>query len=239
MKPSSKKLILSVVIPAYNEERYIGACLRSVKNQIISVPYTIIVADNNSTDNTVSLAKAESVEVIQVKQKGYAHAAIAGIAKTNSRIIVMTDADTVVPPDWLSRIYETFEIYPDVVAVGGPYEFQDGSLVLRMMLRGINRVNPRLITSSLCGINMAFRRDAYEAVGGFSPQINLQADTYLGEQLKKNGKLYFRRDNIVMSSSRRYQKPKQFISELFIRIANALMLKFFSTTLYKKQIDYR
>lgn len=234
-----KTPVISVVIPVYNEEKCIRACLLSVKNQTISVPYTIIVADNASTDDTAYLAKKEGVEVIRAKRKGYAHAAIAGIAKTHSRIIAMTDADSVVPPHWLARIYDTFESYPDVVAIGGPYEFYDGPRALRLVLRLINRFNPRLITVSLCGINMAFRREAYEAVGGFSSDINLQADSYLGEQLKKIGRMYFMRDTIVLSSARRYQKPKQFISELSIRITNALMLKFFSTTLYKKQIDYR
>lgn len=239
MKTLSKKPVISVIVPAYNEAARISACLHSVKNQTISVPYTIIVADNNSTDNTVSLTKEEGVEVICVKEKGYAHAAIAGIAKSNSPVIAMTDADTIVPPDWLARMYETFESHPHVVAVGGPYQFVDGPRALRVILHAMNRIYPQLITTSLCGMNMAFRRNAYEAVGGFSPRINLQADTYLGEQLKKIGKIHFIRDNTVFSSARRFQNPTQLISELSIRVGNALMLKFFSRTLYKKQIDYR
>lgn len=239
MKLSVKKPVISVIIPAYNEGARIRACLRSVKHQTISVPYTIIVADNNSTDQTIFVAREEGVEVACAKRKGYAYAAIAGIAKTHARIIAMTDADSVVPSDWLVRIHETFESHADVVAVAGPYEFYDGPRMLTMVLRAMNRINPRLLTSSLCGINMAFRRDAYEHVGGFSSEINLQADTYLGEQLKKIGRIYFDRDNTVLSSARRFQKPSQLISEVWIRIANALMLKLFSTTLYKKQKDYR
>jgi len=123
--------------------------------------------------------------------------------------------------------------------VGGPYEFRDGSPALRMILRGVNRLNPRHITSSICGMNMAFRRDAYEGVGGFSPRINLQADTYLGERLKKIGRIYFFRDNIVFSSARRYRSASQIVSELVIRLSNVIALRMFHTTLFSRQIDYR
>lgn len=230
---------ISVVIPAYNEEKCIRACLHTVKSQTISLPYTIIVADNGSTDSTFSIAKQEHVEVVHVKQKGYAHAAIAGIAKTNAEIIAMTDADTFVPSNWLETIYEAFATHPDVVAVGGPYEFYDGPRQHQIVLHLINLVYPKLITTSLCGMNMAFRRDAYEVVGGFSPDINLQADTYLGEKLKKVGRVHFLRKNCVTSSARRYTNSGLMVRELLIRMGNVATIKTFHTTMYKQQIDYR
>jgi len=233
------KPVISVIVPAYNEHRLIGDTILALKAQRFPHPYEIIIVDNNSTDATAGIARRLGVRVVTQKQKGYAYAAREGIAHARGHIIAMTDADTAVPPDWLARIYETFESHPHVVAAGGPYEFEEGPRALRIILHAINRINPQLITTSLCGMNMAFRRAAYEEVGGFSSHINLQADTYLGEQIKKIGKIHFIRDNTVLSSARRFQKPKQLIAELSIRIANALMLKFFSTTLYKKQIDYR
>jgi len=93
--------------------------------------------------------------------------------------------------------------------------------------------------ASLSGMNMAFRKSAYEAVGGFNPKINLQADTYLGSRLAKYGKTLLIRDNVVLSSGRRYQTVGQIISETVVRIVNSVSIKLFNTTLFKHQADIR
>ncbi|OGG29835.1 hypothetical protein A2971_03500 [Candidatus Gottesmanbacteria bacterium RIFCSPLOWO2_01_FULL_46_21] len=235
----NKKPIISVIVPAYNEELYIAACLDSLKEQQTSVSYEIIVADNNSSDRTVSIAKKCGAQVTVAKQKGYAHTATTAISHAHGRIIAMTDADTLVPPLWLSTISEAFKKYPDVVAVGGPFRYYDGPGYLRFFIDNINRIYPRLLTATICGMNMAFRREAYQAVGGFSPDINLQADTYLGQKLSKLGKLYFLKNNTVVSSARRYRSLSQSIPESLTRMVNALAIRIGMPTLFKKQIDYR
>jgi cellulose synthase/poly-beta-1,6-N-acetylglucosamine synthase-like glycosyltransferase len=167
------------------------------------------------------------------------HAAIAGIKASQGDIIAMTDADTRVPPHWLQRIYDTLRARPDLVAVGGPFEFHDGPEGVRRAIRFINGISPRLMIASLSGMNMAFRRSAYDAVGGFNPAINLQADTYLGNQLAKHGKTMLIRNNVVQASGRRYQTAGQIISETLVRMLNSLWLKLFNTTLFKDQEDIR
>jgi glycosyltransferase involved in cell wall biosynthesis len=235
----SPKPVISVVIPAYNEERIIATCLQHLKDQIFDQPYEIILANNNSKDRTGQIAEGLGAKVLMVTEKGYVHAAIAGIQAAQGEIIAMTDADTRVPRHWLQRIYDTLKARPDLVAVGGPFEFHDGPSGVRSAIRVINGISPRLMIASLSGMNMAFRRSAYDAVGGFNPQINLQADTYLGNQLAKYGKTVLIRDNVVQASGRRYQTTGQIVSETLVRMLNSLWLRLFNTTLFKDQADIR
>lgn len=233
------KPVISVVIPAYNEERIIATCLQHLQAQVFDQPYEIIVANNNSKDRTGEIAEQLGAKVLLVTEKGYVHAAIAGIKLAQGEVIAMTDADTRVPPHWLQRFYDTLHARPDLVAVGGPFEFHDGPSGVRKVIRVINGISPRLMIASLSGMNMAFRRSAYDAVGGFNPKINLQADTYLGNQLAKHGKTMLIRDNVVLASGRRYQTVGQIISETIVRMVNSLWLKLFDTTFFKKQADIR
>lgn len=233
------KPAISIVVPAYNEERIIATCIQYLQAQVFDQPYEIIISNNNSTDRTAQIAKDLGVRVLNTTEKGYVHAAIAGVKAAKGEIIAMTDSDTRVPPHWLQRIYDTLQARPELVAVGGPFEFHDGPRGVRAVIKLINGISPRLMIASLSGMNMAFRKSAYEAVGGFNPKINLQADTYLGNRLAKHGKTMLIRDNVVLSSGRRYQTVGQIISETVVRIVNSFWIKMFNTTLFKGQADIR
>jgi len=113
---------ISVVIPAYNEERYLRRTIRSLKNQTLKAN-EIIVVDNGSTDKTKEVAESLGAKVIIEKRKGVGFARRAGFEKALYDIIVTTDADTIFPKNWLSRIEKTFAENPRVIAVGGPYQF--------------------------------------------------------------------------------------------------------------------
>jgi glycosyltransferase involved in cell wall biosynthesis len=231
--------VISVVVPAYNEERVIATCLQHLQAQTLHQPYEIILANNNSTDSTAAIAERLGVRVLTVTEKGYVHAAIAGVQAARGAIVAMTDADTRVPPEWLARILAALQARPELVAVGGPFEFHDGSRGVRRVIKLLNGISPRLMIASLSGMNMAFRKSAYEAVGGFNPKINLQADTYLGNRLAKFGKTILIKENVVQASGRRYQTVGQIISETLVRLVNSLSIKLFNTTVFKNQADIR
>ncbi len=74
------KPIISVVIPAYNEENYIEACLKSLRNQKTNVPYEIVVCDNNSTDRTVEIAKKYADKVVYERRQGIGYARNKGVS---------------------------------------------------------------------------------------------------------------------------------------------------------------
>ncbi|MGB9638451.1 MAG: glycosyltransferase [bacterium] len=112
---------ISVVIPAYNEEKYILNSLRSLINQnlVNTISYEIIVVDNNSEDNTYKIVKnfidkykknndKISFELIKEYKKGVAFARQTGFIAANSKIIATLDADCIASPLWLRTIFNIF-----------------------------------------------------------------------------------------------------------------------------------
>lgn len=103
-----KKPKISVVIPVYNGEKTLGQCLSSVLNQAYE-DYEVIVVDNNSTDRTKWIIKEFQKQDTKVKYvfeaaRGRGCARNAGINNSSGDIIAMTDADCIVPQDWLELL---------------------------------------------------------------------------------------------------------------------------------------
>ncbi|MBI3255845.1 MAG: glycosyltransferase [Candidatus Andersenbacteria bacterium] len=108
--------MISIVIPAYNEAQAISKTLASLVAQDFSGEFEVIVVDNNSSDGTAQVAKAFqdklNLKVIHEPHQGRGAARAAGFAAAQSRIICSTDADTIVPSNWLTEITAP---YPSLV----------------------------------------------------------------------------------------------------------------------------
>lgn len=230
---------ISVVIPAYNEERRIGFCIEALQNQKLDVPFEIVVCDNSSTDQTSNIIKKFNVQITKEKQKGVGFSLRKGVRIATGNIIAITDADCLPPPDWLKRIYHHFAKNNDVVAVGGPFVFYDGPTWVQKAVRLCNTFHPHLLTASLCGMNMAFQRHAYERVGGFNTAVNLQTDTQLGYRLMEVGKVIFDTNLFMRASGRRYHGPVQVIVESCQRITNAIALRLTGKPIIYEFVDIR
>src|SRR5687767_1835934 len=96
------RLRVSLVIPAYNEESHLRACLDAVAAQTVR-PFEVIVVDNNSTDTTVAIARSYSfVAVMHESQQGIVYARNAGFNAARGDIIARIDADTHLSPNWIA-----------------------------------------------------------------------------------------------------------------------------------------
>ena len=93
---------VSLVIPAYNEEGFIGPCLDSVLKNAPGKFKEIIVVDNASTDGTAKEASSRAgVRVVHEPLKGLTHARQKGLEASSSEYIAFIDADERIPPDWI------------------------------------------------------------------------------------------------------------------------------------------
>ena len=102
---------LSVLIPAFNEQNYIDACLKPLvdmqeKYKEKNIEIEIIVCDNNSTDNTVEIVKKYSPNVILVTEtiKGTHAARQKAFTVSTGDIIATLDADCIIHPDWVDQV---------------------------------------------------------------------------------------------------------------------------------------
>ncbi len=94
MRPTAE-IELSIVLPALNEEKTVGTCVRKARRFLEQhgVRGEIIVADNGSADRTAEIARLEGARVVAVPQKGYGNALRGGFAAARGRYILMADAD--------------------------------------------------------------------------------------------------------------------------------------------------
>lgn len=115
---------VSVVIPAYNEEKYLAQCLSGFKNQEVKAN-EIIVVDNNSTDRTTEIAQKFKVRVIKEERQGMTYARNRGFDEAKYEIIARCDADSVVSPDWIKRIKASFQGKNTYDAILGRAEYYD------------------------------------------------------------------------------------------------------------------
>lgn len=157
---------VSVIIPVYNEESMIDACLASMAEQ--SKPFhEIIVVDNNSSDSTVLIAqKYKKVIVLSEKKQGQVHAMRLGFEKSTGDVLVRIDADTRFPPEWNQKLIEFFNTHPNAEAVTGPAEFYDmpkahlNSKAHRLWYYAL--LKPILGTHPFLGGNMAMKKSLWE-----------------------------------------------------------------------------
>lgn len=156
---------ISVVIPAHNEEKYIGKCLESIVNQTVK-PDEIIVVDNNCTDKTVEITQKFGARIIKEKKQGRPYAQKRGFDSARFDIIARTDADTILPSDWISRILKAFED-PDLGALSGPtyYKWKKSARVSRIpSLMLFDALSLLFKNGCLCGANMSLRKVVWEKV---------------------------------------------------------------------------
>lgn len=181
---------VSVVIPARNEEKYIANCITALKNNTIP-PDEIIIVDSSS-DSTPEIARRLGAKVVTAPpEMSLVEVRNLGAKSSRGSIIATTDSDCEPPPCWIKRILEHFKD-PDVVAVTGGYKDIDDQLVEGWMVYHAIDVFHGL------GGNMAFRRTAFDAVGGYTDGIKYKRyesvgpldgeDVKLWKKLTKYGK---------------------------------------------------
>ncbi|MFC1701018.1 glycosyltransferase [Patescibacteria group bacterium] len=189
---------ISIVIPAYNAERYIRDCIKSIKRQTYK-NFEIIVVDDCSIDKTFNIAQDEGIIVVRNKKNlGEGASRNIGARISKGEIIVHTDSDLTVPTTWLERILKDMKKF-NVKCVAGGYagslgdsfieEFSNYELSFRR--RGM----PKFVKTSVTN-NFACDKNAFFEVGGFPEKYKCE-DMVLSYKLSKKNLIYWDNDNGV------------------------------------------
>lgn len=207
---------ISYIIPAFNEEKLIEKCIRSIVSQGNMPEHEIIVVDNNSKDRTVEIIKKEFPKVLVIKEtrQGMTLARNTGAKKAQGDILVFFDADVIVPSHWTERMLSKFIENKNLVGVSGPYSFYDlpmfykpfAAFVFQILNRLAETVLNRLLkkASLWVGGNIAVKKDVFWKIGGFNEDIVFYGeDIDLPTKLMKYGTVRFLYDMWVWSSARR------------------------------------
>ena len=217
---------VSVVIPVYNEEEVLDKCLTALVNQTVKAD-EIIVVDNNSTDNSVKIAKRHKVRIVKEKKQGISYARNAGFNSAKYDIIARADADVEVAPDWIQRIKTAF-LNQEVDGLAGSVYFPESfgkwgnDLVLdltKIVQHG---------KETMFGLNMAITKKAWQKVRPYVNMDNKKVHEDMDLALwlwQVGGKIVYDKELIVKSSSRRiFNNPLSFFVEYPIRTVKTIIL---------------
>jgi glycosyltransferase involved in cell wall biosynthesis len=225
---------ISLIIPAYNEEKYIGTCLEAVERNAHGKFHEILVIDNASIDKTAEIAqKYSGVKVIHESKKGLTKARQKGLEESTGDILAYIDADTKMPEGWAEKIEKEFETNSKLVSLSGPYKYYDGSLFEKIIMTALwwtsAPITYRLVGFMLLGGNFAAKKESLVAMGGFDSSIEFYGeDTDIARRLHKFGKVVFKMNFYMYTSMRRISKEGIFKANI------AYGINFLWEVLFKK-----
>ena len=215
---------VSVIVPAYNEEKYIEKCLESIINQE-EKPSEIIVVDNNCTDKTAEIAQKFGARIVKEENQGMIHARNAGFDNAKYEIIARTDADSILPRDWISKIKRSFTD-KDLGALSGPVYYYNLPKILQIShlptLVWFKFLGIIFAHDYLFGPNMALRKSVWEKVKRdiCLDDKNVHEDIDLSIHLAKFTKLKFDGSLIIRTARVRW---KRIFTEYAVRFIKMLL----------------
>ena len=170
---------ISVVVCSCNGARTIRNTLEGLRK--LDYPdFEVIVVDDGSTDSTPSIAQDYEVHLISTKNRGLSNARNTGLDAATGEIVAYIDDDAYPDPHWLKFLALIF-MNTNHVGVGGPNVAPpDDGLIADCIANAPGNPSHVLLTDDLAehipGCNMAFRKDALQAINGFDPRFRTAGD---------------------------------------------------------------
>ncbi len=226
MRARSPALRLSVVIPAYNEEKLIAGTIAAVRESLGAAglaadAYEIIVCDNASTDATAALAARSGAAVVFEPERQIARARNTGAAAARGSWLLFLDADSRPDTGLMGALLATLDD-PRVVAGGCTMRMQDVPLTIALGLRVWN-VTSRVLRF-VSGAFVFCEREAFRAIGGFGLEFYVAEEIDFSRRIKRWGAPRGRRLRILhrhplLTSGRKGRLYSQReIGSLFLRM---------------------
>lgn len=214
--------MLSIIIPTLNEEKYLPWLLEAIKKQDFDGALEIIIADANSEDQTLEIAKSYGCKIVPggLPAKGRNE----GAKEAQSDTLLFLDADNIfLPSNFLKELLEefnqknlkvaSFPVYPK----GNKFDkFAYGIYNFWTWLT--QKILPHATNSVLV------KKEIHQLVGGFDEEIKMAEDHYYARQAAKYGKFGFIKTKPVFTSCRRFEKDGRFITYSKYLIAALHML---------------
>lgn len=177
----------SLIIPAYNEARYLPRLISSVRAAELAFPNTnveIIVADNSSTDDTAGIAASGGCKVVRVDKRCIAAARNGGAGIASGEIFCFIDADSEIHPETFVRIDEAMQD-PSIIAGSTGIYLERMSPGLMIPYHAMMLIS--WVTTIDAGVVFC-RREDFFAVGGYYEDLLLAEDVDFLFALKRHGR---------------------------------------------------
>ncbi len=194
-----KKVEFSFIIPALNEESYIGDCLDSIRRQRRK-DYEVIVVDGGSSDKTTSIAKKSGAVVLHEKMRGPGVARNTGAMHAKGRVLVFVDADVRIKENFLDDVGKKMHRAGGFICRLYPYDGFPSSYTLAHLILKLLFGLRIAMTAGSCFV---YRKDVFDKAGGFNPALLTNEDHDLAIRASRISRFMYFDDIHVMTSSRR------------------------------------
>lgn len=211
---------VSVIVPVYNEEKYILKTLEALRLQTYANKEVIIV-NNNSTDNTeaiieafISKYKLTNFHLLYEARKGTNHARERARQFATGEVIAQLDADCVPTRKWLHTGIH-FLMNNLVIAVTGPYKYYDTHIINRNVVLGLQKLTYPISNivvqffkrgAIIIGGNSFIVASYLKKIGGYNTNLTFYGDDVeLGKRLIQEGKVLYKNKLEMPTSYRRFK----------------------------------
>ena len=189
--------MITILMPAYNARKYIGAAIDSVLQQSFTA-FELVIVNDGSTDDTKEIIEIFSdprIRLLNQAHGGVSGALNTGLAIAKGKYIARFDADDICFPERLKKQFVFLEQNPDYVIVGtdAEYMLEDGEYLFRFSCIGHEHVallDKLYFYCPFIHSSVMYLKEAVLKAGGYSPAAHNFEDYLLWTQLAKYGKLY-------------------------------------------------
>jgi len=219
---AGNRMGISVVVPVFNAEKTVAACLESLYGQTCK-PLEIIVVDNGSTDGTQAIigemmhrSKDIPTHCLQETRRGPSFARNRGAFHARGEIIAFLDADCIADSSWLGRVFQSFDRAEIGAVAGSVIGFDRITAIGKFHALFTMRVLPSsrlfhefdLISGGFPTANLSIRSTLFRSIGGFDETMPIYAEDYdLCARIYQSGsQIYFDKRAVVYHQHRQSLK---------------------------------
>ena len=201
---------LSIIIPAYNEERYLPDTLDAINAAVEGIDVEVIVVDNESIDATRDAAVERGAEVVSELEHNIAKVRNTGASAASGDVLVFIDADTTVRPGTFEKVVDAMS---DENCLGGSAAVEYEPIESRVVIAWFMLLWPFLgkLTKMRGGALQFCRAEIFRELNGYDTTIYVGEDIDFHWRLDRlatdrNGNTAFIEDPKVLTSSRRWNR---------------------------------
>jgi glycosyltransferase involved in cell wall biosynthesis len=193
---------ISVIIPAHNEEQYLGSTLEALSAQNYGC-FEVIVVANGCSDRTSDVANGRCDKLICIDERGLSRARNLGGMKARGELLVFLDADTLLERDALTTIAYAFSRRHAMGTLKGKPD--SDRLVYRFIYLLKNLLHKSALHYGSSGVIVCWK-DYFKAVGGFDESLHVCEISDFMNKLRRFGRYKYIRGTTATTSMRRYEK---------------------------------
>jgi len=232
---TSETPLISIIIPAYNEEENILKTLYSLSVSSTHYAIEVIVVNNNSADATAQLATSCKVTCITETKQGITNARNGGLAIAKGTYVINADADTIYPASWIDDMVTPLIKHQNICMTYGKFSFVPTAKTPRSVyffyeyISDLNRKISQKFKEeahNVYGFNSACRREQCLSVNGFNHPAGTNEDGWLAIKLREKGYGKFHwvtfSRSIVWTTDRRIQIDGGIFKATFDRLVKNL-----------------